>query len=190
MNVNYTYTIASVSADFNSMAVLYSCSECDDITVDMPIPVSAAQLEDHIQANAPLEYWALQLSESNPPAVGATGVLSDANPEGESMIEYTYEVLSVDSSNKSMLVVYKSSGLQDITVGVRTPFTNETLDDVIRMYAPVANWREANKEYTAPAVGTTGALTADVNIYGQEPVIEESTEEDVADVISVNPLSV
>lgn len=187
MEINYTYTVVSVYEQPKNMAVLYSCSGCDDITIEMSFPVSGTSLEDHVQSYAPLEYWALNFGEANLPSVGATGLLSANNKEGELMFEYTYEVLSIDSSDKSMLVVYKTSGLDDITVGVRTPFADETLEDVIRMYAPIPNWEEASKEYVTPAVGATGSLTADVNIYKNTDV-EEAAPTIEENMFVIDPL--
>ena len=186
MNIDYTYTVVSANEQANSMAVLYSCAECDDITVDMPLPAADVPLEEHVQANAPLEYWALQINDANPPAVGSQGALETIDEEGKVM-EYTYEVLEIDSSNKSMVVVYRSNGCSDITVGVRTPFTNETLETVIRMYAPIQSWQDETKEHSVPPVGATGSLQANIDIYTEEEDVSEPDEPE--DVISVGPVS-
>ena len=188
MNLDYTYTVISVNKQDKSMTVLYSCVQCEDITVDMPFPGLGVALDEHVQVSAPVEYWALQMNDANPPAVGAQGALETIDEEG-TVMEYTYEVLEIDSSNRSMLVIYRSNGCSDITVGVRTPFINETLETVIRMYAPIPAWQDETKEYSVPVVGDTGSLQANIDIYTEDDVSEPDAPDEPEDVISVGPVS-
>lgn len=72
-------------------------------------------------------------------------------------IPYTYEVTHADEMGTVLL--YKSTGRPDITVGVHTPREGETLDSVAAMYAPVANWIDLERPRVVPAVGTVGSYT-------------------------------
>jgi hypothetical protein len=77
-------------------------------------------------------------------------------------IDFNYEIIAVDEAAKCMEVVYTAQGRQTMNIGARLPFEGETLEAVIRMYAPVRYWEEQELAVVAPAVGTSGFLTAPV----------------------------
>jgi hypothetical protein len=74
-------------------------------------------------------------------------------------IEYTYEIVSVDTPNRCMEVRYTSAGRNPVHVSARIPYAGESLDSVILMYSPVRYWEEQAAEITPPVVGLTGAWT-------------------------------
>jgi len=74
------------------------------------------------------------------------------------MIEYTYEIISVDQEARCMEVVYSSPGRQTFHIGARLPYENETLDTILQMYSPVAHWLEAEQKTQAPQI-SSGSLT-------------------------------
>lgn len=193
MDINYTYTVVSVDQPSKTMNVLYRCNGVDDLTITVPFAEAHVPLDEHIDNYAPLEYWTIHFSETQSVEVGHTGVVSRSLFEGRVVMIYSYEILSIDDSGKSMLVVYRSEGYEDITTGVRVPFNDETLEQVIEMYAPVNNWLESKKEQTAPDVGASGAMQANLNIYQDqtepEPVEQNETlNEDVIPVARIQDL--
>jgi hypothetical protein len=73
------------------------------------------------------------------------------------MIEYTYNIISVDQAARCMEVVYSSPGRQTLHIGARLPYENETLDTILQMYAPIAHWLEAEQKTQAPPI-SSGSL--------------------------------
>lgn len=74
-------------------------------------------------------------------------------------IQYTYEIINVDPAAKAMEIVYTSEGRQTMHIGARMPYVGETLEAIVKMYAPVAYWREQETAVADVEVGTTGAVT-------------------------------
>jgi hypothetical protein len=74
-------------------------------------------------------------------------------------IEYSYEIISVDQDARCMEVVYSSSGRPTQHIGARLPFEGESLEAVIRMFAPVPYWSELESSVVAPSVGVSGQIS-------------------------------
>ena len=75
-----------------------------------------------------------------------------------SNISYTYEIINVDAAARCMEIVYSAEGRQTLHIGARLPFAGEGLEDIVRMYAPVAYWREQETEVVVPEPGTSGKV--------------------------------
>ena len=73
-------------------------------------------------------------------------------------ITYTYKIIAVDAAARCMEIVYTAEGHQTMHIGARLPYEGETLEEVVRMYAPVAVWETAALSIIAPSVGTTGVV--------------------------------
>lgn len=73
-------------------------------------------------------------------------------------IEYSYEVLSVDEANRCMEVKYTAAGYDTIHVSARLPFSDERLEDVIALFAPMVIWVESKLPVSLPAVGVKGTI--------------------------------
>lgn len=73
-------------------------------------------------------------------------------------IQYTYEIIKVDEAARSMEVVYSAEGHQTMHIGARLPFEGESLEDVIRAFAPVPLWLELAQPVQVPMVGAKGTL--------------------------------
>jgi hypothetical protein len=84
-------------------------------------------------------------------------------------IEYTYEIISVDEAARCMEIVYTSEKYGVAHIGARLPFEGEHLEDVVIMFAPVAEWRFRDMPVVVPFVGLTGQL---VDGPKPEPVID------------------
>jgi hypothetical protein len=82
-------------------------------------------------------------------------------------ITYSYKIVSVNEEARCMEVVYTAAGHQTMHIGARLPFEGESLEDVIRMFAPVPLWIEQATPVVAPTVGVTGSV--EVAIVTPEP---------------------
>jgi hypothetical protein len=74
-------------------------------------------------------------------------------------IEYKYTVMAVDLQARCMDVVYEAEGHQTMHIGARLPLEGETLEDVVKMFSPVALWRDLAAAVILPAVGASGVIT-------------------------------
>ena len=91
-------------------------------------------------------------------------------------IAYTYEIIAVDGAARCMEIVYSSPGRPTYHIGARLPYDGETTEAVVRMYAPVANWREADTGVLLPQVGTSGEMQDGVN--PDDPVVFTQAEQE------------
>jgi len=73
-------------------------------------------------------------------------------------ITFKYTIVSVDENARCMEVVYEADGHETMHIGVRLPFENENLEDVIRMFAPIPLWIEKATPVVVPAVGSSAVL--------------------------------
>jgi|688.fasta_scaffold506833_2 hypothetical protein len=75
-------------------------------------------------------------------------------------ITYSYKIIAVDKEARCMEVIYTSEGYPTMHIGARLPFENESLEDVIAIFSPVAYWRENRLNVTVPDIGANGLITA------------------------------
>jgi hypothetical protein len=73
-------------------------------------------------------------------------------------IKYTYEIINVDESSRCMEVVYSSNNRQTLHIGTRLPYEGESVEEVIRAYAPVAYWEEKERRVVLPSTGFSGEV--------------------------------
>lgn len=76
-------------------------------------------------------------------------------------ITYKYTIISVDASARCMELMYESAGHQTMHIGARLPYEDETLEQIVKMYSPVAFWETVVRSVTVPTVGTTGVIKPD-----------------------------
>ncbi len=95
-------------------------------------------------------------------------------------IEYTYEIVSVDEAARCMEVVYSSEGHQTMHIGARLPFEGESLEDVIKAFAPVSLWLELARSVQVPAVGVTGVIEVPQNNASDASPVTDQLEIQVA----------
>lgn len=74
-------------------------------------------------------------------------------------LSYTYEIKSVSQQGRFMEVVYFVEGKDPVTVGVRLPFENESLEAVIYNHSPVRYFIEEMTPVADVRPGTTGSYT-------------------------------
>ena len=77
-------------------------------------------------------------------------------------ITYTYTVILVDEAARCMEIVYEAAGYQTMHISARLPYESETLEEIVRMYAPVPSWEAAVRIVIVPSVGATGVITPPV----------------------------
>lgn len=73
-------------------------------------------------------------------------------------IQYTYQITKVDEAARCMEVVYSASGHQTMHIGARLPFEGESLEDVVKAFAPVPLWLERARPVQVPVVGMQGTV--------------------------------
>lgn len=78
-----------------------------------------------------------------------------------SSITYTFQIIRVDEAARCMEVVYNSEGNPTMHIGARLPYEGETLEQIVKMYAPVSYWEELRTPVLIPEVGTTGVIVTE-----------------------------
>jgi hypothetical protein len=68
-------------------------------------------------------------------------------------IPYNYEIIAVDQAARCMEVVYTSPGRQTMHIGARLPYVGEEVEDIVKMYSPVAYWKEQEANVVVPELG-------------------------------------
>lgn len=86
-----------------------------------------------------------------------------------SRLVYNYEIIDVDYTSKSMEIVYKHATYGTMNISTRLPYTDETLDQLVEMYAPVDYWLEQNKKPLQVSVGTTGMSSKPIQTANEVP---------------------
>jgi hypothetical protein len=72
---------------------------------------------------------------------------------------YHYVIDSVNAESKTMVVTYTTEGKPPFTVhGIRLPRLDETLDAIIRSYAPVQFWIEQDTPVQSVEAGVAGVV--------------------------------
>lgn len=71
-----------------------------------------------------------------------------------------YKVLSVDVEANCMEVAFSADGLPTVTVGTTIPLADESMDDAMRAYAPLAVWFPRTDEKMSVDVGSVGSVQA------------------------------
>lgn len=84
-------------------------------------------------------------------------------------ITYTYKIIAVDEAARCMEVVYSAEGHQTMHIGARLPFEGESLEAVIKAFAPVNLWLEMAAPVVAPQVGVSGVIEPEIVAVETEP---------------------
>ena len=75
-------------------------------------------------------------------------------------INYQYNIIAVDEAARCMEIIYTAEGHPTQHIGARLPYEGESLESIIRMYAPVAYWEELQKTVITPNIGESGYIPA------------------------------
>jgi hypothetical protein len=73
-------------------------------------------------------------------------------------ITYTYQIIAVNEAARCMEVVYSAEGHQTMHIGARLPFEGESIEEVIKAFAPTQLWTERAMPVVAPQVGASGVI--------------------------------
>jgi hypothetical protein len=74
------------------------------------------------------------------------------------MINYSFEVIEVNKPAKCMLIKYTADGYSEHLVGTRIPFAGESVQSVVREYAPLPLWIQEKAEFADIDVGISGTI--------------------------------
>ena len=77
-------------------------------------------------------------------------------------MNYTYEITRVDAESKSMDIQYTSAEHGTVLVGARMPWDGETLENVVKAFAPTRYWAEKVAKVAKVAAGESGTITEEV----------------------------
>lgn len=89
-------------------------------------------------------------------------------------IIYSFEIIAVNETARCMEIIYTAEGHQTLHIGARLPYEGETLEQIVRMYAPVRYWEEQQLNVVVPEVGVTGTLEP---LPPPEPAADQPTVE-------------
>lgn len=87
---------------------------------------------------------------------------------------YTYEILTVDEASRCMEIAYSHDAHGTMHVGVRLPFEGESIEGVIKSFAPLGYWRDLEKPVTIPREGVSGTIE-EAQTHGPEVEPNEVT---------------
>jgi hypothetical protein len=73
-------------------------------------------------------------------------------------ITYTYQIVAVNEAARCMEVVYSAEGHQTMHIGARLPYEGESLEMVVKAFAPIPLWTELATPVIAPQVGASGTI--------------------------------
>ena len=77
------------------------------------------------------------------------------------MVDYNYEILSVDEEQNNMSVKFTSDGREDVIVGTPLPTEGVSLEDFLHPYAPIGYWLEKDRKVFVPQVGVSGQYSVE-----------------------------
>jgi hypothetical protein len=75
-------------------------------------------------------------------------------------INFNYEIISVNEQARCMEIIYTAEGHPTQHIGARLPYEGESLESIVRMYAPVVYWEEIQRAVIPPTVGVFGSIPA------------------------------
>jgi hypothetical protein len=88
-------------------------------------------------------------------------------------INFSYKILSVNEQARCMEIVYTAEGHPTQHIGARFPYEGETLEQIIRMYAPLVHWHELKKVVVVPEAGISGYMPLADEIEQEKQRIQE-----------------
>lgn len=75
-------------------------------------------------------------------------------------INFNYEIIAVNEEARCMEIIYTAEGHPTQHIGARLPYEGESLESIIRMYAPIVYWEETQRAVSVPNVGVSGSILA------------------------------
>lgn len=90
-------------------------------------------------------------------------------------IKYTYKIVNVNEEANTMEILYSCKTFGEMTVFAPLPTNAETLEDIVLMYNPTANWVDKTCERQEVKVGTKG--TQEVEAFNPDEPIPETQED-------------
>jgi hypothetical protein len=75
---------------------------------------------------------------------------------------YTYKIVATYPELGTMDILFSSDGYPDLLVGATMPITGQTIEDVVRAYAPLGQWIRGKLGFVEVPVDTTGVIEVPV----------------------------
>lgn len=75
-----------------------------------------------------------------------------------SITNFSYTIFAVDEAARCMEIIYTAEGHQTMHIGARLPFEGESLEDIVRAFAPILFWKDQASSVVVPTVGITGTV--------------------------------
>lgn len=85
-------------------------------------------------------------------------------------IKYTYEITDINKQLYTMQVLYKATGYNDISITIRLPHEDESIEDTIKFYEPITYWNE--KYMNETLISKDKKFTKDIINVGLSGTIE------------------
>jgi hypothetical protein len=84
------------------------------------------------------------------------------------MIDFAFEVLRVNESDKVMDVKYTAEGHDPLVISIMIPDAGVNVQDYISKHSPQFQWAQATKVLAPISVGFSGAISAPPEINRQD----------------------
>lgn len=76
-------------------------------------------------------------------------------------MKFSYEIVSVNETAKSMDVRFSAEGHDDILIGMPMPKEGEDIRNLMAAFAPIPMWQQRAAVVQSVSSGTTGEVWAD-----------------------------
>jgi hypothetical protein len=84
-------------------------------------------------------------------------------------MNYSYSISSVDNASKTMIVEYKSEGLESHQFNMHIPAEGVSVDEYIQKYAPIQRWIVMSSPLATVVEGHEGVATYAAPVATPEP---------------------
>lgn len=91
-------------------------------------------------------------------------------------VDYTYSIINVNESARSMEIVYQSPEHGVLHVGARLPWEGETVEDIVRMYNPSLYWLEQTRSTVPVQEGITGSQSIGIGEPDEPLTLEQKRD--------------
>jgi len=91
-------------------------------------------------------------------------------------VPYSYKIINVDNNAKTMEIVYTSEKYGDLHVSSRLPWSNETVEEIVKLYNPSLYWAQKETQTLSVEVGLEGTQEVDILDFENSENMINSTD--------------
>ena len=73
-------------------------------------------------------------------------------------MKFTYEIVSVDTTNKTMDVRFSAENEENVLIALPIPKVGDDIREHMASYAPIAHWEQVKAEVQTMTIGATGEV--------------------------------